>query len=64
MGNETDSAPCDPIGLDEAEHDIRIEKLKKQIEEVAGEEITTSKTADCAPELEEAFLQNVLALET
>ena len=36
----------------------------KQIEEVAGEEVFSGKTADCAPELEETFLENVLALET
>lgn len=64
MDNEADSAPDEPLGLDKVEHEIRIEKLKKQIEEVAGEQISFDETADCAPELEEAFLENVLALET
>jgi hypothetical protein len=64
MGNEADLGPDDPLGLDKVEHDIRIEKLKRQIEEVAGEAICSGKTGDCAPEWEEAFLQNVLALET
>ena len=64
MGNEADSAPDDPLVLNKVECDIQIEKLKKQIEEVAGGEIFNSKTADCPPELQEAFLQNVLALET
>jgi hypothetical protein len=49
--------------LDKVEHEIRIEKLKKQIEQVAGEAICSGKTADCPPELEEAFMENILALE-
>jgi len=64
MGNETDPAPDDPLGLDKVEQDIRIEKLRKQIEQVAGEPICGGVTASCPQELEEAFLENVLALET
>lgn len=64
MEKKPDLPPDDPLGLDGADREIRIEKLKKQIEEVAGEEISSGKAADVAPELEEAFLENVLALET
>jgi hypothetical protein len=64
MDNEADSAPNDPLGLDKVEQDIRIEKLRRQIEDVAGEPICGGTSANCPPELEEAFLENVLALET
>jgi hypothetical protein len=64
MRNEADSAPDDPLGLENVEHEIRIEKLRKQIEELAGEPICSAASTDCPPELQEAFLENVLALET
>lgn len=59
-----DLPPDDPLGLDRADREIRIERLKNQIEEVAGEAIAAGTGADCPPELEEAFLENILALET
>jgi hypothetical protein len=42
---------------------IRIAKLKKQIEEATGETPVFGTAPDCPPELEEAFLKNVLACE-
>lgn len=42
---------------------IRIAKLKKQIEEATGETPSFGTAPDCPPELEEAFLKNVLAYE-
>jgi hypothetical protein len=63
MTNQPDPTPDDPLGLKHAEHEIRIEKLRRQIEEVTGEEVASGKSAECPPELEEAFLENVLALE-
>src|SRR4051794_38587998 len=56
--------PDDPLDLKKVDQEIRIEKLKEQIKEVAGEEFVSSKADDCEPELEEAFLENVLALES
>jgi len=64
MPDEPDLPPDDPLGLDSADRDIRIEKLRENIKEVAGQEVFSGKTADCDPEVEEAFLENVLALES
>lgn len=62
--------PCepsdnDPLGLEGVDREIRIEKLRREIDAVAGGgEMFSGKTADCDPKTEEAFLENVLALET
>jgi|ERR1051326_8363966 hypothetical protein len=64
MHNESDSPEDDPLGLDGADREIRIEKLRQNINDVSGEEMLSGKMADCPPEVEEAFLENVLALET
>jgi len=54
----------DPLGLDRAEREIRIEKLRREIDDLAGGQVVSGKMPGCDPELEEAFLQNVLELET
>jgi len=54
----------DPLGLEGVDREIRIEKLRREIDEVAGGEMSSGKVADCDPKFEEAFLENVLALET
>ena len=54
----------DPLGLEGVDREIRIEKLRREIEEVAGGEMFGGKVADCDPKIEEAFLEHVLALET
>lgn len=54
----------DPLGLEGVDREIRIEKLRREIDEVAGGEMFGGKAADCDPKIEEAFLENVLALET
>jgi hypothetical protein len=41
----------------------RIEKLKKQIEDVSGEKPTFGTSPECPPEVEEAFLRQVLDYE-
>jgi hypothetical protein len=41
----------------------RIENLKKDIEEVSGEKPTFGVAPDCPPEVEEAFLRQVLKCE-
>jgi hypothetical protein len=53
----------DPLNLDAVDREIRIDKLRRQIDEVAGEESFSGKVADCDPKLEEAFLEQVLAVE-
>lgn len=64
MASEPELSPDDPLGLKRAEQEIRIEKLRQEIKEVTGEEFLTGKAEECAPELEEAFLEHVLELET
>ena len=54
----------DPLGLEGVDREIRIEKLRREIDEVAGGEMFSGKAAECDPKIEEAFLENVLALET
>lgn len=54
----------DPLGLEGVDREIRIEKLRREIDEVAGGEMIRGKIADGDPKIEEAFLENVLALET
>jgi hypothetical protein len=41
----------------------RIEKLKKDIEEASGEKPKFGRAPDCPPEVEEAFLRQVLKCE-
>src|SRR5688572_369307 len=54
----------DPLGLESVDREIHIEKLRREIDEVTGGEMISGKIADCDPKVEEAFLENVLALET
>jgi hypothetical protein len=42
---------------------IRIAKLKKQIEEATGGTPVFGTAPDCPPEIKEAFLKNVLTYE-
>ncbi len=64
MASEPELSPDDPLGLERVQHEIRIEKLRQDIKEVTGEELLLGKAEDCEPEVEEAFLEQVLALET
>ena len=54
----------DPLNLDGVDREIRIEKLRREIDEVAGGEMFSGKVAGCDPKVEESFLEHVLALET
>lgn len=54
----------DPLSLEGVDREIRIEKLRRQIDAVADGEMFSGKVAECDPKVEEAFLENVLALET
>src|SRR5437773_1901467 len=42
----------------------RIEQLRQKIREATGEEPVFGSSPDCPPEIEEAFLERVLAFET
>jgi hypothetical protein len=64
MGNEPELPPEDPLGLEGVDQEIRIEKLRQEIQKVTGEEAFIGKANECDPALEEAFLEQVLALET
>ena len=60
----SDDLNPDPLNLQAVDRDIRIEKLRREIDAVAGGEMFTGKVAEADPKLEEAFLEQVLALET
>ena len=64
MRNPPEPPADDPLGLEGVDREIHIEKLRREIDEVAGSEMFSGKTSDCDPKVEEAFLENVLALET
>lgn len=64
MPNSPEFPAGDPLGLEGVDREIRIEKLRREIDELAGGEMISGKIADCDPQAEEAFLENVLALET
>jgi len=54
----------DPLNLEGVDREIRIGKLRREIDEIAGGEMMSGQAADCDPKVEEAFLEHVLALET
>ena len=64
MPHKPDVPDDDPLGLDRADCEIHVEKLRREIDEVTGGEMTGGKVGDCDPKVEEAFLEHVLALET
>ena len=64
MANQPELPANDPLGLEGVDREIHIEKLRHEIDEAAGGEMFSDKTADRDPKVEEAFLENVLALET
>ena len=53
----------DPKDLKKADQKIRINELKERIKEVAGEETRFDKDEKMPPEVEEQFLEQVLAYE-
>jgi len=59
--NASDS---DPLNLDGVDLEIRLEKLRREIKELGGSEVVMGTSPDCDPQLEEAFLEHVLAFET
>jgi len=64
MAHQPEPADDDPLGLEPVDHEIRIEKLRREIDEVTGGKMMAGKVADFDSKVEEAFLENVLALET
>jgi hypothetical protein len=64
MPHRPDVPDDDPLGLDSVDREIRMDKLRREIADVAGVEMVNGRIGDCDPKLEEAFLEHVLALET
>ncbi len=64
MLNPPEPPAGDPLGLEGVDRQIRIEKLRREIDDITGGEMISGKITDGDPKVEEAFLQNVLALET
>ena len=55
----------DLLGLESVDREIRIQRLRNEIEEVTGSEFVSGKIiSDTSPDVEENFLEHVLALET
>src|SRR5262245_46182176 len=50
--------------MSESDQQRRIENLKRRIREATGEEPVFGTLSHCPPDIEEAFLQNVLNFET
>lgn len=49
---------------DDLERKERIEELERQADEVTGGEVAGWKSDDLSPEMEEEFLQNIVAYES
>ena len=47
----------------EEDRETRIQKLKKKAEELTGGQIISVESDDCPPEIEEQFLEHVVAFE-
>lgn len=58
-----DEPNSDPLDLEAVDREIRLERLRREIGEIAGEELITGKLAEVEPPVEEAFLESVLAVE-
>ena len=56
MANPLDPPADDPLGLEGVDREIRIEKLRREIDEVAGGEMCSGKVAECDPKVAEALL--------
>jgi hypothetical protein len=63
MAHQPEPADDDPLDLEPVDREIRIEKLHREIDEVTGGKMMGGKVADFDSKVEEAFLENVLALE-
>ena len=50
-------------GQDDSKRKKRIDDLKRQADELAGGEMTSWKSEDLLPDIEEEFLQGVIAHE-
>ena len=57
MPNPPEPPANDPLGLEGVDREIRIEKLRREIDEVAGGEMFSGKVAECGSKTEEAFLE-------
>jgi hypothetical protein len=64
MPHQSNSPDDDPLNLEGVDREIRIERLRHEIDMVTDGQMTGGKMADCDPKIEEAFLENVLALES
>jgi len=64
MGKKGKSSKDDPFHLQSADREIRIENLKRLIKAIGGEGVQFGRGASCDPEMEEAFLRQVLTFES
>ncbi len=52
-----------PTEIEQEDHELRIQKLKEEIEEVTGVTPVSNISMDCPPEVEVQFWEHVLAYE-
>jgi hypothetical protein len=64
MGKKGNSSKDDPLHLQSTDREIHIEKLKRQITEIAGGQVIFGESPGCTPSLEAAFLEHVLQFES
>jgi hypothetical protein len=53
----------DPANLPDIDHEIRINELRHEAEELAGGPMTFHESEDCPPEIAEQFMQSVVNME-
>jgi hypothetical protein len=63
--NNASSVPSDndPLNLEETDRQIRISRLRDEINKVTGEEVLFGQSDHCPPEILEKFLEQVLEIE-
>lgn len=64
MNHSPEVPDNDPLGLEAADREIRIEKLRSEIDRVAGGKLSFGEEPGCDPRIEEAFLQHVIEFES
>ena len=64
MGKKGKSSKDDPLQQNQADREIRIEELKRQIKAIGGDSVQFGHVTNFDPGVEEAFLRHVLAFES
>ena len=65
QNNNAPTAPSDndPLNLQDIDRQIRINRLREELNKLAGHEVCIGQADQCPPEILEQFLESVLAFE-